>query len=399
MTLATGAVIANNYYAQPLEGTLANAFHASTASVGLVITAIQIGYAIGLATLVPLGDLLERRRLLVTMLSLTVAGLVAMAFAPSLGALASAAALVGMTTVAAQVMVPFAAHLAADGEQGKVISTVMSGLLIGILLSRTFAGLVAQLAGWRAVFVLGAALTAVVAALLWRQLPVLAPATRMRYPALLGSVLRLVREEPLLRKRMLYGTLTFSSFGAFWTSCGFLLARPPYHFGDATIGAFALFGAAGAIAARFAGRLADRGLAPVATGGFLLATAGSYLLLALGGHSLWALAFGVAIFDLGVQGTHISNQSLIYALRPDARSRLNTAYMTAYFIAGAVGSGLSASVYAAHGWVGVCWLGAAFPTVGCCVWITEMARRWRHRPRSNDHRVPAVAVASGVQVR
>ncbi len=380
MAFATGALIANNYYLQPLESTLATSFHASTTSVGLVITTIQISYAIGLATLVPLGDLLERRRLLVSMLAVTVCGLGTMAIAPSLTVLAAAAGLVGLTTVAAQILVPFAAHLAEEGQQGKVVSTVMSGLLIGILLSRTVAGLVAQVASWRAVFALGAVLTATVAVLLWRQLPVLAPTAQMRYPALLRSVLSLIREEPLLRKRMLYGALSYSSFGAFWTSCGFLLARPPYHFSDAMIGGFALFGAAGAVSARFAGRLADRGLAPLATGGFLFAAAASYVLLAVGGHALWALVLGVILFDLGVQGAHISNQSLIYRLRPGARSRLNTAYMTSYFIAGAVGSGLSATVYAAHGWSGVCWLGAAFPAAGCCVWIVEMAGRWRRRP-------------------
>ena len=376
MAFSTGAVVANLYYAQPLEDTLASAFHASTGAVGLVITLIQIGYAIGLATLVPLGDLLERRKLLVTLLAVTVAGLVVMATAPSLAVLGSAAVLVGITSVAAQIVVPFAAHIAEEGQQGRVVGTVMSGLLIGILISRTVSGLVAQVSSWRAVFVLGAVLTAVVAGLLWRELPKLEPTVRMKYPTLLASVLRLVREEPTLRLRMVYGGLVFASFSVFWTSSGFLLART-YHWNDAAIGLFALVGAAGAVAARFAGKLADWGHARLATGGFIGIAALSYGLIALGGHSIIALAIGVALLDLGVQGTQISNQSLIYRLRGDARSRLNTAYMTCYFVFGSIGSGLSAAVYSMDGWNGVCLLGAAFVVVGVLIWAVEMLRRRR----------------------
>lgn len=380
MSLATGTVVANNYYAQPLEATLARAFHAPSASVGLVITVIQIGYAVGLATLVPLGDLLERRKLLVGLLAVTALSLVVIAAAPSLPVLAVAAAVMGLTTVAAQVLVPFAAHLAPEGRSGAVISTVMSGLLIGILASRTLAGVVAQVAGWRSVFGIGAVLTALIAVALWRQLPALEPVTRMRYSKLLGSVLTLIREEPVLRRRMAYGAVTYSSFGAFWATVGFLLARPPYNWSEGEIGAFALLGVAGAVSARFAGRLADRGLAPVATGAFLLATAGSYVFLALGADSVWALGIGVVLFDLGVQGAHICNQSLVYALRPEARSRLNTAYMTAYFIAGAAGSGLATALYAGWGWNGVCALGGGVPAVGLLLWVVEMLR---HRPRGD----------------
>jgi predicted MFS family arabinose efflux permease len=378
MAFATGAVVANLYYAQPLEDTLASAFHASTGAVGLVITLVQIGYAIGLATLVPLGDLLERRKLLVTLLTVSVAGMVVMAAAPTLAVLGSAAVLVGVTSVAVQIVVPFAAHIAEEGQQGRVVGTVMSGLLVGILISRTVSGLVAQAASWRAVFVLGAVLSAAVAVLLWRELPKLAPAVRMKYPTLLVSVLRLIREEPALRLRMVYGGLAFASFSAFWTSAGFLLART-YHWNDAAIGAFALVGAAGALAARFGGKLADRGHAKVATGGFMAAGALSYVLIALGGHSIIALVVGVALLDLGVQGTQISNQSVIYKLRDDAHSRLNTAYMTFYFVIGAIGSGLSAAVYSSAGWGAVSALGGGFLVLGVLIWAVEMLLR-RRRP-------------------
>jgi predicted MFS family arabinose efflux permease len=381
MAVATGAVIANLYYAQPLEDALARQFHATTSAVGVIVTLIQVGYAIGLATLVPLGDLLERRKLLAILLGVVVLGMTAMATAPSLPVLGVAAAVVGLTSVAVQVIVPFAAHLAAGGKQGQVVGTVMSGLLLGILLSRTVSGLVAQAAGWRAVFVLGALLTAVIGLVLWRELPTLRPTAELKYPALLVSVVRLIRDEPTLRLRMLYGALTFSSFSVFWTSSGFLLARPPFGWNEAEIGLFALLGALGALAAKFAGRLADRGMASTVTGGFALLMALSYVAIAIGGKSAIALGIGVAVMDLGCQGVHISNQSLIYPLRPDARSRLNTAYMASYFVAGAVGSALSAAVYSIDGWTGVCIVGAAFPTLAALVWVVETLTKSRHTAR------------------
>lgn len=393
MAFATGAVVANLYYAQPLEETLAREFNAPSSSIGLIITLLQIGYAAGLATLVPLGDLLERRRLLAGMLSCTVLGLGVMAFAPSLAVLGSAAVVVGLTSVATHVIVPLAAQLAPPDQQGRVVSTVMSGLLLGILLSRTVSGVVASVAGWRAVFGLAAMVTAGVTVLLWRELPTLAPVARMRYSALLASVLRIVREEPVLRVRMLYCALVFASFSAFWTSAGFLLARPPYGWNNAQIGAFALLGAAGALAVKFGGRLADRGLARVTTGGFVLTMALSYILLAIGESSVVALGVGVLLMDLGCQGTHISNQSLFFPLRPDARSRMNTAYMTSGFVAAAIGSALSAVVYPAYGWIGVCILGGVFPALATLLWVAEMsrARGGRRLPEATTHRAGATS--------
>ena len=379
MALASGLVVANSYYAQPVVSIIAETFSASTTSVGLVVTASQIGYAVGLAFLVPLGDLIERRRLLTGVLSVTALCLVAMAIAPSWQVLGAAALLVGVSSVVGQVLVPFAASLAAEHERGRVIGNVMTGLLLGILLSRVVAGLVTEALGWRAMFWIAAALMVLTGILLRRELPRVDPPAQLRYGALLRSVVALVREEPLLRRRMAYGALTYASFGVFWTPIGFLLAGEPYHFSDAQIGLFTLFGVAGALAARFAGRLADRGYGRVQTGPFVAATAVSFLLLWLGEQHLVALAAGVALLDLGIQGTHITNQSLFYPLRPDARSRLNTAYMTCYFAAGSLGSAAAAVVYTAYGWSGVCLLGAAFPAVGTVLWVTERAR---HRIRA-----------------
>jgi predicted MFS family arabinose efflux permease len=379
MAFATGAVVANMYYAQPLEASLAEAFHSPSSAIGAVLTLVQLCYALGLATLVPLGDLLERRKLVLTLLAVVVVSQVVVAVAPALAVLAAAAGLVGLTAVAAQILVPFAANLAPEGQQGRVVSTVMSGLLIGVLVSRVVAGVVSQLLGWRAVFVLGAALTAVAAVLLWRALPVLPPAATMRYPALLRSVLVLLREEPVLRWRIVYSVASNASFSVLWTSIGFMLAAPPHNLGDAAIGLFALFGVAGAVAARFAGKLADRGWAHWAVGAFLLCALLAWVPVWLGGGAgvgaLVALAVGLLVFDAGAQGVHISNQTIIYALRPDARSRLNSAYMTSFFLGGALGSGLSALAYESHGWAGVCVLGATFPVAGLVVWAVDSLRR------------------------
>lgn len=377
MAFAAGAVVANIYYAQPLVETLAQAFHASEGQIGVVLTLLQLGYAAGLATVVPLGDLMERRRLLITLLTGCAVGLTLMGTAPTLVVIASAGVLVGLTSVAVQVIIPFAAHLAAEGRQGRVVGTVMSGVLIGILVSRTVAGLLAGLVGWRWVFCIAALVTLAVAVVLWRELPVHQPTVRMSYPALLRSVLTLIGEQPVLRARMIYGGCSFAAFSVLWSTVGFLLAREPYHWDETRIGLFALLGVAGAMAARFAGGLADRGYARWTTLGFALLAAVSFVPMFLGRSSVVALAIGVVLLDLGAQGLQITNQSVIYRLRADARSRINTAYMTAYFLSGALGSALATSLYAIAGWLAVCCLGAAFPVLAAAVWLVEQARASR----------------------
>jgi predicted MFS family arabinose efflux permease len=387
MAIAVGVVVANLYYAQPLEDTLTRSLHTSIGAIGLVIALLQIGYAIGMAMLVPLGDLLERRRLIMVLLTFAVAGLVTMAVAPTVAVLGAAAVVVGLACAAIQIIVPFAAHLTTVERQGRVISTVMGGLLFGILVARTLAGLLGEVAGWRAVFGVGAVITGAVGVMLWRELPTVAPVVRMRYPRLLASVVTIVREEPALRLRMVYGAMVFASFSAFWSSAGFLLARQPYGWSDAAIGLFALVGAAGVLAARSVGKLADRGLAGVVTGSMLAVMTMSYLFMAWGGSNLAALIVGVVLMDLGCQAVQISNQSNLYRLRPDARSRINTAYMTAYFLGGSLGSLLSASfVYPQFGWTGVCVIGAGFPAVALIAWAVEALR---HRPGRRRQPGPA----------
>jgi predicted MFS family arabinose efflux permease len=368
MAIATGATVANLYYAQPLLHAIAASLGTSPATAALLVTASQIGYAAGLIALVPLGDLVERRKLVVPMLAVCLAALVGGALAPDLVVLAIAIGIAGVTSTVAQVLVPFASTLASPDQRGKVVGQVMSGLLTGILVARTFSGLIAQAAGWRAVFIVAAAAIAVLAVALWRALPLVAPQQRRSYPRLLASVAELVRDEPLLRVRMVYGGLGMASFSILWTTLALLLSGAPFHFGSALIGLFGLAGVAGASAAQAAGRAADGGHASGATGLFLVAVLAGWGLLALGSSDVVVLIVGIAVLDLGIQGQHILNQTVLFARRPDARSRLTTAYMTGNFTCGAIASAASAAVWSSGGWGAVCALGAACAGVSLVVW-------------------------------
>ncbi len=308
LAIASGIAVADLYYVQPLLVTLGGAFHVPGSRTGLFVTLTQIGYACGLLFLVPLGDLFDRRSLILGFFGVGSAGLAFAALSPSASLFAVASVLIGLLSVSAQIIVPYAAHMANDSSRGKTVGTVMSGLLIGILLARTFAGIISHIAGWRTVYVAGAGLLLLLMAVMWRLLPS-QPAERTvgSYPQLLASIVRLVRTQPVLRLRSLYGACVFGAFSVFWTSVTFLLARAPYHYNDAVIGLFGLFGVAGALAASFAGRLADRGHAHVGTGAFLLLALASFGASAWGGAHLAGVIAGVLLLDLGVQGTHILN--------------------------------------------------------------------------------------------
>jgi predicted MFS family arabinose efflux permease len=379
MAVACGAAVANIYYAQPLLSTIAHDFSVSDGTAGLMVTASQVGYAAGLVLLVPLGDLLERRRLITRIMLVTALALAATAASPSFILLAAALLVVGLTSVVAQILVPMASMLAAENERGRVVGHVMSGLLVGILVARTASGLIAQAGGWRLVFAVSAGLMLVLCAVLRAALPEVKPTTTLSYPALLRSVGRLVAEQPTLRVRMLYGVLGMGQFSVLWTTIAFLLAGSPYHYGDATIGLFGLVGLAGALAAQAAGRLADRGRHHRSTGSFFLIMVVSWVLIGMGSTSLGALVVGIAILDLGIQGAQITNQSVIYRLVPEARSRLTTAYMTAVFASAAVSSALASTLYDADGWSAVTALGGALAGLGVVVWLCEQALLRRRR--------------------
>ena len=369
MAVACGAAVANLYYAQPLLDTLAHHFRVSTGTAGLIVTLTQFGYVAGLVLIVPLGDLLERRRLIVLVSLGTALALAWAAVSPSIMPFLAASLAVGGTAVVAQILVPLAAHLADDARRGAVVGRVMSGLLIGVLLARTVSGFVADALGWRAVYWLAAAVMLVQAGILWRMLPRSRNETRLNYPALLVSVWHLVREEPLLRRRIVYGALGFGAFSVLWNAIAFLLARPPYNYSDTVIGLFGLLGAGGAICAAFAGHLHDRGRTRIGTGAFISLIVASFVVMGLARHHVAAIIAGVVLLDIGQQGTHILNQSVIYALRPEARSRITTAYMTSFFFGGVVGSASSAYVFGFAGWAGVCWLGGGFGALAFIYWL------------------------------
>jgi predicted MFS family arabinose efflux permease len=358
MSIATGLIVASNYYAQPLLHTMGLQFGLSTAQAGTIVTTAQLSFAAGLLLLVPLGDMLERRSLIVTMTLCTAGGMAMIAFAPNLGFVLAGTALAGLVSVVAQIMVPFAATLAAPHERGRVVGTVMSGLLLGILLARTAAGALADMGDWRTVYRVAAVLLAILAAALWRALPRHPGHAGMGYAALLRSVGGLMIEEPLFRARSLLGALVFAQFSVLWTSLTFLLANPPYQYSETAIGLFGLAGAAGAYAAKSFGRMADQGHINRCTRAGLWLLLGSWGALAVGGASLAALLAGVVVLDLATQGLQVTNQACIYRLRPDARSRITAGYMTTYFIGGACGSSASAFAYSHAGWHGVTLLGA-----------------------------------------
>lgn len=375
LAVTCGTAVANIYYVQPLLDTVAAALGVGTGTAGLLVTASQVGYCAGLALLVPLGDLVERRRLIVVLLLLAALAQAISAAAPAFAVLAAGLVLAGVCSVAAQVVVPMASSMAAPQERGRIVGTVMSGLLIGILLARTLSGLIAEVGDWRLVFAVAAGVMLVLAAVLWRRLPEAPPtAGDTTYGAILRSVLGLVRAEPVLRQRMWLGALSMGGFSILWTAVAFLLAGEHYGYGDGVIGLFGLAGLAGAAMSPVAGRLADAGHGRLAQTLALAALPVSWGLLALGGTSLVALLAGIVVLDFAVQGTQIVNQSTIYALRPEARSRITTAYMVAYFLGGVAGSSAASAVYAAGGWGAACGLGAGVALVGLASWLA-FARR------------------------
>ncbi|WP_350238739.1 MFS transporter [Pectobacterium colocasium] len=383
MSVATGLAVASNYYAQPLLETIARVFELSVNQAGFIVTAAQLGYAVGLLFLVPLGDMFERRTLIVGMTLLAAGGMLLTASAPTLWIMIAGTALTGLFSVVAQLLVPLAATLATPETRGKVVGTIMSGLLLGILLARTVAGALASLGDWRTVYWVASTLMVIMALILWRALPRIPQQSTLNYPQLLVSIFRLFSTTPLLRTRAILGCLSFANFSILWTSMAFLLASPPYGYSEGVIGLFGLVGAAGALAASRAGRLVDQGKAKPTTSVGIILLLLSWGCIALGIHSIAALLIGIIVLDLAVQGVHVTNQSVIYRMMPEARNRLTAGYMTSYFIGGALGSLLSASAYQHWGWLGVCGAGAIISLLNLVVW-------WRNHHHETQEAMSAL---------
>ena len=386
--IASGLSVANVYYAQPLLDALARDFGISHAAVGGVITATQMGCALALLFLVPLGDRVDRRCLMaIQMLALTIA-LAAVGMAQSAPVLLAGMLAVGLLgTAMTQGLIAYAASAAAPHEQGRVVGTAQGGVFIGLLLARVFAGGVSDLAGWRGVYFCAALLMLGIAIPLWRRLPILPPASRtLSYPRLLASMLTLLRQEKVLQVRGMLALLMFAAFNIFWSALVLPLSAPPYNFSHTLIGAFGLAGVVGALAAARAGQWADRGYARRTSGLALLMLLLAWWPLSLMQVSLWALVIGIVLLDLGGQALHVTNQSLIFRTRPDAHSRLVGLYMMFY----AVGSGLGAIsttvTYARFGWQGVCLLGASVSLLALVFWWVTQRQRAETRDCASERR-------------
>jgi predicted MFS family arabinose efflux permease len=387
MSVCTGMSAASLYYAQPLLATIRHDLNIGSGTAGLIVSVTQVGYISGLVLLVPLGDMFARRRL-VPLMGVGLAFMLAVtSFAPNAGLLMAASLIVGALSVTAQITVAFAATLASDVDRGRIVGTVMSGLLLGILLARTAAGYLGQWGSWRTPYQVAAALMAVLAVVLWRSLPPDPQRDKPRYFRILASVPVLLKEEPSILVRSIYGALAFGAFNALWTPLAFLLSAAPYRYATSTIGLFGLLGVAGALTASLAGRIADRGGAATMTGITAVLMLAVWYPMDLGRRSLIPLVIGIVVLDFAVQGLHITNQSLIYRMRPEARSRITSAYMALYFVGGVLGSIFASAAYSAGGWSSACAVGAAFGALAVMLWIADAVRNRLTAGRAAGNRV------------
>lgn len=362
--------VANVYFAQPLLESMASSLAVSPGTIGVVVTATQAGYAVGLLFIVPLGDLLNRKKLILTQMLMSAVALCAVGLAGNWGMLLGAMVLVGLMAVVVQVVVAYAASLASPEQRGAAVGTVTSGVVLGILLARFVSGAVADLAGWRGVYFVSAALMIGMALVLWRTMPAsAAPPAKGSYWQLLRSVFQLYLTERTLRVRGTFALLIFAAFSVLWTSMVLPLSAPPLSLTHTQIGLFGLAGVAGALAAARAGRLADQGRGNRTTGIALALLTLSWLPTAFVESSLLAMVVGVVLLDFAVQAVHVTNQSLIFAARPDAQSRLVGAYMCFYSVGSGLGAIAATYTYAHFGWVAVCILGAAISAVALLYWL------------------------------
>jgi predicted MFS family arabinose efflux permease len=386
MAASTGVVVANIYYIQPLLAEIARTFALTTTQAGAIAMTSQLGTCLGMLLFVPMGDSHERRSLITWMLIGAIVALTLASVARTGLWLALACCGVGMMSSAVHVFVPFAAHLASPQERGRVVGTVFSGILLGVLLARTFSGFVGAHLGWRWVYAIAACMILGVCIAVQFRLPRSEPTAELPYLTLLKSTIHLVRQHPALRESALFGGAAFCCFSAFWTTLVFLLEQPPYHWGAQAAGLLGLVGAAGAAGAPIIGRLADKHGARYTIAFSLIILFVSYLLLGLTGRILAGLIFGVLLMDFGTQACHVSNQTRIYGLAADARSRLNMFYMVCYFAGGALGSILGAYAWKLHGWAGVC--GFCLIVMALMLlkftFFSQAASREHIAPRSDD---------------
>ena len=368
--LGCGLAVGNLYYAQPLTHVIGREFQVGDAQSSTIVTLTQLGYVCGLFLLAPLGDLLENRKTITVIFSGAVISALAMVSVRSFSALLTASFALGFSSVIAQMLVPFAAHLAPPEKRGQIVGKVMSGLLMGILLARAFAGIVSGAFGWRTVYIASAALVGAMIVILRLRLPERAPTLQQSYGSLILSLAKVFRAQPVLRRRGIYQACMLAAFSIFWTGITFLLSGPRWHFSQMQIGLFALAGAAGAMFTSVAGHLADRGYGRWITCVALLLAIGA-LALTLLENQLWALAGGAILLDLAVNSNLVTGQQAIYELNAAERSRINTLFIAMFMTGAAVGSALAGLAYTHGGWPSVALTGAGFPMVAFFYWLAE----------------------------
>ncbi|MFC6653000.1 MFS transporter [Paenibacillus rhizoplanae] len=373
LAVSCGLIVANLYFTQTLVGPIGQAIHLSAGATGLIVTLTQIGYVAGLLFIVPLSDIIENRRLTVMSLVLVVAALALSVLAPNAPLFLAASLLIGLGSVAAQVLVPYASYLATEEDRGRVVGNVMSGLLLGIMFARPVASFMAGLWGWQSIFIVSAVVTALLTLLLSRILPARKPAPGLSYGQLLRSLGKLLMQTPVLRRRALYQASLFGAFSLFWTTVPLHLSSE-YHLSQQGIALFALAGVGGAVAAPIAGRLADKGWTRLLTGlGISLAVLSfilAYLLRDTSNFTLGLLVLTAILLDMSVSGNLVLGQRAIYSLGNETRGRLNGLFMAIFFIGGAVGSSLGGWAYAYGGWSLTTLIGLALPVLALIYFLT-----------------------------
>ncbi|WP_348630168.1 MFS transporter [Rhizobium sp. CIAT894] len=367
--IAGGIAVGNLYWAQPLLTEIASALQVSTGRVGLLVTMTQIGYAVGVLLIVPLGDVLARRSLIPGVMACSALALLGGALSPNFMVLAVALAAVGMTTVAGQLLTPLAGDLASPEERGKVVGTIVSGLLAGILLSRTVSGVLSDAFGWRVLYGVAALCTLLMAAVLWFVIPAEQPRPRVAYRKLILSVFQIVGRYRTVQVTLLIGALAFSVFTLFWTGLTFLLSAPPHSYSVAQIGLVGLVGLAGALAARRVGRFHDRGWSVTVTGLAICLATASLLVATVGAGCILMVLLAVLLLDVAIQAVNVLNQSRILSVDPASRSRLNTAFVACNFVGGAVGSALSGPLWSWGGWTALMLCGVSLAVLALAIWF------------------------------
>lgn len=386
--ITAGLMMANLYYVQPLLATVAAAFGHETTTAGYLVTFTQAGYAIGVFLIVPVGDVLDRRKMLSLMLVVNAGALVVAALSRNFAMFAAASLLIGITSSAVMVVISYVAVRAHDSERGRRVGQVMTGLILGILLARTISGLVGRFFGWRSMYVIAAGVVVVLLFALRAVMVREHARGRLNYPQLLFSIVDLVKSEPQLRLRSLYSMLGLGTFSVLWTGLTFLLSGAPYHYSEATIGLFGLAGAAGAASANLAGRLGDRGHAQRMTPILAVLLLLSWALLALGQKSVVWIVLGSFLLDVGMQGLQVTHQTVIFKIAPHARSRVTAVFTTSAFFGASMGSAIATKSFALGGWVGLSVAGAVLPAILLLVWGINQLRS-HNRNRDENYRAPS----------